>query len=96
MSESPFQRPLRLAIVSRDTLSDRNSLCRRRAPIPVHWLELDWMFDLGPARAAVPSDCFVECDWGGARVFIGIGRGEHVKSIISDSLDGGWPRWLRR
>jgi type III secretion protein Q len=67
-------RPLRLPTVSRDTLSNRNVMCRRRAPVAADWLGRDWLFDVGPARTSAPSECFVECDWGGARVFIGIER----------------------
>ena len=67
-------RPLRLATVSRDTLSHRNVLCRKREPLQAGWLNQEWSFDVGPARPAAPSDCYLECDWGGARVLIGIGR----------------------
>jgi type III secretion protein Q len=74
MNALPQHRPLRLAAVSRDTLSNRNVLCRRREPMPARWLAQNWLFELGVARRAAESECFVECDWGGARVFVGLGR----------------------
>lgn len=75
MTAALSSRPLQLSTVSRDALSNRNVLCRRRAPLPAYWLEQDWEFGLGPARTSGSSECFIECDWGGARAFIGIERG---------------------
>jgi type III secretion protein Q len=86
-------RPLRLAIVSRDALSNRNILCRRRAAMHVGWLDEDWMFDLGSAYASEPSDYFVDCDWGGARVLVGISR-ESLHELAQMVMPGEPPaRW---
>ncbi|MBC7602614.1 MAG: hypothetical protein H7255_08150, partial [Ramlibacter sp.] len=84
------RRPLRLNTVSRDALSNRNVLCRRRPPMSVQWLNEDWMFDFGPVGVAAPSECFVECDWGGARAFIGIGR-VALNQLAGVALPGGEP-----
>ncbi|WP_395687942.1 type III secretion system cytoplasmic ring protein SctQ [Caenimonas koreensis] len=90
MSAMHLHRPLQLATVSRDALSSRNVLCRKRPPMSAQWLDEDWTFDIGPARQAVPSECFVECDWGGARAFIGIGRAS-LDQLAGLALPGDEP-----
>jgi type III secretion protein Q len=90
MNAALSARPLRLAAVSRDSLSDRNVLCRRRSPMPVRWLDQDWLFDLGAGRPDTPSDCFLECDWGGARVFIGMCRAS-LDKLAGLSMPGAEP-----
>jgi type III secretion protein Q len=90
MTATLSRRPLRLSTVSRDALSNRNVLCRRRAPMSAYWLEDDWQFDFGTARPAAPSECHVECDWGGARVFIGIDRAS-LNKLAGRAMPGDEP-----
>jgi type III secretion protein Q len=90
MNAAQQHRPLRLATVSRDTLSNRNVLCRRRTPIAAHWLAQDWLFELSISRPAASSECFVECDWGGARVFVGIGRAS-LHELAGAAMPGAEP-----
>jgi type III secretion protein Q len=93
MDATLLQRPLRLTTVSRDTLSNRNVLCHRRAPIAANWLEDDWTFELRAARAPAPSECFVECDWGGARLLVGIARAS-LDELAGAAMPGPEPaRW---
>jgi type III secretion protein Q len=93
MDATLLQRPLRLTTVSRDTLSNRNVLCHRRAPISAGWLNDDWSFELRPTRAAAPSECYVECDWGGARMLVGIDRAS-LDELASAAMPGPEPaRW---
>ncbi|WP_048439644.1 type III secretion system cytoplasmic ring protein SctQ [Caenimonas sp. SL110] len=90
MTQAPLSRPLRLPTISRDTLSSRNVLCRRRAPMEAFWLDDDWMFDIRASRPNAPSDRFVECDWGGARVFIGIAHAS-LDMLANLSMPGTSP-----
>jgi hypothetical protein len=90
MTAALSRRPLRLPTVSRDALSNRNVLCRRRAPMFAEWLGEEWLFDFATARAAAPSQCYVECDWGGARVFIGIDRAS-LNKLAGKALPGDEP-----
>jgi type III secretion protein Q len=86
-----FHAPLRLATISRDTLSTRNALSRRRAPMAAHWLAQDWMFELAAGRAAAEAaQCFVEFDWGGARIFVGIAR-ESLDMLARIAMPGAEP-----
>lgn len=90
MTTTLSRRPLRLSTVSRDALSNRNVLCRRRAPMQADWLEQEWSFDFGTARAAAPSECFAEFDWGGARVFVGIDRAS-LNKLAASAMPGDEP-----
>lgn len=87
---SMVSRPLVLTPVSRDALSNRNVLCRAREPMTAHWMGLDWEFNIGPARPSTPSGWFVECDWGGARAFIGIDRGP-LDQLAALAMPGAEP-----
>ncbi|RYX93968.1 MAG: YscQ/HrcQ family type III secretion apparatus protein [Comamonadaceae bacterium] len=94
MNQVASARPLQLTAVSRDTLSSRNVLCRNRAPFEVQWLGLDWLFNLGPAPAPVmPANQprhYVECDWGGARVVVGIDRSA-LERLAAMAMPGAEP-----
>lgn len=95
MTTAPRPRPLRLATVSRDTLGIRNVLCRRREPMVWNWLDDEWTFDLGPAQPNMPSEWVVECDWGGAQVFVGIDRSalDRLASLaMPGTPPGDWPQ----
>jgi type III secretion protein Q len=68
--------PHRCRTVSRDALTDRNILCRRRAPALVEWQGATWSFELQPSRHENAGECaWVEIDWGGARLFVGCPAG---------------------
>ncbi|HVZ45038.1 MAG TPA: type III secretion system cytoplasmic ring protein SctQ [Ramlibacter sp.] len=87
-------RPLALPNVPRDVLGTRNVLCRCRTPMEAHWLGEDWMFELCVAREAAPAECFVEFDWGGARVFVGLGADalDRVTArCMADAEPADWP-----
>ncbi|GAA4348404.1 SctQ family type III secretion system cytoplasmic ring protein BscQ [Variovorax defluvii] len=66
-------RPLKIATVARDILSARNVLCRSRSPVRAVWNGREWSFRLLPVSAtSADAACYVECDWGGARVFLAL------------------------
>lgn len=90
MTAASPRRPLRLATVSRDALSNRNVLCRLREPMPARWIDQDWWFDFTTEREAAPSECYVEFDWGGARVFTGIARAS-LDSLAATAMAGTEP-----
>jgi type III secretion protein Q len=94
MSAPVTARPLRLTPVSRDALSNRNILCRKRAAMHVRWMDEDWMFDLGSVHAIEPADHFVDCDWGGARVLVGVSRSslhELAGMVMPGEPPARWP-----
>jgi type III secretion protein Q len=84
---------LRLATVSRDALSNRNVLCRKRTAMQARWLNEDWQFDLGAARESAQSEYFIECDWGGSRALVGISRAS-LHELAGMAMPGEAPaRW---
>jgi type III secretion protein Q len=90
MGAAMFLRPFRLPAVSRDALASRNVLCRQRGPMAAQWLQQDWDFELAPKRDAAPSECFMECDWGGSRVFVGMDR-ESLHKLAAQAMPGADP-----
>lgn len=88
-------RPLRLPQLSRDELSSRNVLCRHRAPWQVTWLDRTWALRMQPATVVPPAVRYLEVEWGGARVFVGLGQ-EVIDAIGHAALDGAsvlrWPQ----
>ncbi|MBC7599802.1 MAG: type III secretion system cytoplasmic ring protein SctQ [Polaromonas sp.] len=90
MGAAMFLRPFRLPAVSRDALASRNVLCRQRGAMEAQWFEQDWRFHLTPASASTPSECFLECDWGGARAFAGMDR-ESLHRLAANAMPGADP-----
>lgn len=85
-----LRHPLRLATVSRDTLGNRNVVCRKREPMQARWLGQDWLFDIGPATAVAECSTYVECDWGGARMHVGVGSAA-LQRLAAAALPGDEP-----
>ncbi|MES3002889.1 MAG: type III secretion system cytoplasmic ring protein SctQ [Pseudomonadota bacterium] len=64
--------PFRCPRVTRDALTDRNILCRRHVPARARWLGATWAFRVTPPDAISTASRWLEMDWGGARVFVGV------------------------
>lgn len=88
-------RPVRWPTLSRDTLSSRNVLCRHRDPWAVTWLDQPWQLAMQPATRVPVAVRYLEVEWGGSRVFIGLGQAV-IDAISAVALPGEsvlrWPQ----
>ncbi|VTU22817.1 Yop proteins translocation protein Q [Variovorax sp. PBL-H6] len=88
-------RPLELPAIARDTLSARNVLCRRRRAVRASWNGQEWSFGLRLRQAATADPAwYVECDWGGARLFIALpefAAQELSAGLLDMNVDAPWP-----
>lgn len=88
-------RPARWPEVSRDELSHRNVLCRRRQPWTVTWLEREWRFRLLPPTRVPPAVRYLHLEWGGAQVVLGLDESV-IQAITDVALPGrsllSWPQ----
>lgn len=83
------RRPLHLREVPRDSLAQRNALCRAHRPVAVQWLGRVWSLSLSPLHDDMPTPFCVQADWGGAEVIVGFG-GSTVRRLGELALDGLW------
>lgn len=92
---SPLCRPARWPEVSRDELSHRNVLCRRRNPWALTWLEREWFFSLQPLTSVPAAVRYLHVEWGGARVVLGLNESV-IQAITDVALPGrsllSWPQ----
>lgn len=95
IQESSVSRPARWTEVSRDELSHRNVLCRRRNPWTLTWLEREWRFSLLPVTQVPPAVRYLHVEWGGARVVLGLDEAV-IQAITDVALPGrsllSWPQ----
>lgn len=94
-STSLLSRPVQWPAISRDELSNRNVLCRHRDPWTLTWLDREWQMNLHPLCPVLPAVRYLEVEWGGAKVVIGLSQ-TTIDLVCAAALPGEpvlqWPR----
>src|SRR5690606_24517709 len=72
-----------------------NVLCRRRDPWCITWLDREWRLRMHTATRVAPAVRYLEAEWGGARVIVGLSAAV-IDAISAAALPGEdvlqWPQ----